>query len=113
MKLNFIKSQSSVKPDLVDTTSSKTTVYVRQNIIEKEKAVENASEDNDATSTTVFYEYDEAKLTKEEYQEYLKELNGSDTLQTIENLKAENQNLNEQVTMLTNCLLEVSETVYA
>ena len=114
MKLNFIKSQSSVKPDLVDTTSSKTTVYVRQNIVEKEKAVENTnSEDNDATSTTVFYEYDEAKLTKEEYQEYLKELNGSDTLQTIENLKAENQNLNEQVSMLTECLLEMSETVYA
>ena len=75
MKLNFIKSQSSVKPDLVDTTSSKTTVYIRQNIIEKEKIVENInSEDNDTTSTTVFYEYDEAKLTKEEYQEYLKEL---------------------------------------
>ena len=114
MKLNFIKSQSSVKPDLVDTTSSKTTVYIRQNIVEKEKAVENTnSEDNEATSTTVFYEYDEAKLTKEEYQEYLKELNGSDTLQTIEDLKAENQNLNEQVSMLTECLLEMSETVYA
>ena len=113
MKLNFIKSQSSVKPDLVHTTSSKTTVYVRQNIVEKEKAVENTnSEDNDATST-VFYEYDEAKLTKEEYQEYLKELNGSDTLQTIEDLKTENQNLNEQVSMLTECLLEMSETVYA
>ena len=114
MKLNYVKSQSSVKPDLIDTTSSKTTVYVRQNIVEKEKAVENAnSEDNDATSTTVFYEYDEAKLSKEEYQEYLKELNGSDTLQTIENLKTENQNLNEQVSMLTECLLEMSETVYA
>ena len=114
MKLNYIKSQSSVKPDLVDTTSSKTTVYIRQNIIKKEKTVENTnSEDNDATSTTVFYEYDEAKLTKEEYQEYLKELNGSDTLQTIEDLKTENQNLNEQVSMLTECLLEMSETVYA
>lgn len=113
MKLKYIKSQSSVKPDLVDTTSSKVVVYLRQNIVEKEKTVENTSEDNDATSTTVFYEYDEAKLTKEEYQEYLKELNGSDTLQTIENLKAENQNLNEQVSMLTGCLLEMSETVYA
>ena len=114
MKLNYIKSQSSVKPDLVDTTSSKTTVYIRQNIIEKEKAVENTnSEDNDATSATVFYEYEEAKLTKEEYQEYLKELNGSDTLQTIENLKAENESLNEQVSMLTECLLEMSETIYA
>lgn len=68
MKLNYVKSQSSIKPDLIDTTSSKTTVYLRQNIIE----VENPNESND-TSTT-FYEYDEAKLTKEEYQEYLKKL---------------------------------------
>ena len=107
MKLNFIKSQSSVKPDLVDTASSKVVVYLRQNIVEKIKTDEMSGEE------TVFYEYEEAKLTKQEYQEYLKELNSSDTLQTIEDLKAENQNLNEQVSMLTNCLLEVSETVYA
>ena len=68
MKLNYIKSQSSVKPDLVDTTSSKTTVYIRQNIVENIKTDEMSGEE------TVFYEYDEAKLTKEEYQEYLKEL---------------------------------------
>ena len=107
MKLKYIKSQSSVKPDLVDTTSSKVVVYLRQNIVENVKTDEISGEES------VFYEYEEAKLTKAEYQEYLKELNGSDTLQTIEILKAENQNLNEQVTMLTNCLLEVSETVYA
>ena len=107
MKLKYIKSQSSVKPDLVDTTSSKVVVYLRQNIVEVEKT--NESYD----TPTTFYEYEEAKLTKQEYQEFLKELNGSDTLQTIEDLKAENQNLNEQVTMLTNCLLEVSEIVYA
>ena len=68
MKLNFIKSQSSVKPDLVDTTSSRTTVYVRQNIVENKKIDEMSGEE------TVFYEYEEAKLTKEEYAEYLKEL---------------------------------------
>ena len=68
MKLNYIKSQSSVKPELVDTTSSKTTVYIRQNIVEKIKTDEMSGEE------TVFYEYEEAKLTKEEYQEYLKEL---------------------------------------
>ena len=107
MKLNFIKSQSSVKPDLVDTTSSKVVVYLRQNIVENKKTDEMSGKE------TVFYEYEEAKLTKQEYQEYLKELNGSDTLQAIENLKAENQNLNEQVSMLTECLLEMSETVYA
>ena len=68
MILNYIKSQSSIKPELIDTTSSKTTVYIRQNIVEVEK-----NNESDNTSTT-FYEYDEAKLTKQEYQEYLKEL---------------------------------------
>ena len=68
MKLNYIKSQSSVKPDLVDTTSSKTTVYIRQNIVENKKTDEMSGEE------TVFYEYEEAKLTKAEYKEYLKEL---------------------------------------
>ena len=68
MKLNYVKSSSSVKPDLVDTTSSKTTVYIRQNI------VENIKTDEMSGKETVFYEYEEAKLTKAEYQEYLKEL---------------------------------------
>ena len=68
MKLNYVKSQSSVKPDLVDTTSSKAIVYLRQNIIENIKTDEMSGEE------TVFYEYEEAKLTKQEYQEYLKEL---------------------------------------
>ena len=68
MKLNYIKSQSSVKPDLLDTTSSKTTVYIRQNIVENIKTDEMSGEE------TVFYEYEEAKLTKAEYKEYLKEL---------------------------------------
>ena len=68
MKLNYIKSQSSVKPDLLDTTSSKTTVYIRQNIVENIKTDEMSGEE------TVFYEYEEAKLTKKEYDQYLKEL---------------------------------------
>lgn len=68
MKLNYVKSSSSVKPDLIDTTSSKTTVYIRQNIVENQRTDEISGE------TSTFYEYQEAKLTKEEYQEYLKEL---------------------------------------
>ena len=68
MKLNYVKSQSSVKPDLVDTTSSKVVVYLRQNI------VENIKTDEMSGKETVFYEYEEAKLTKAEYKEYLKEL---------------------------------------
>ena len=68
MILNYVKSQSSIKPELIDTTSSKTSVYIRQNIVEIEKTNE-----SDNTSTT-FYEYEEAKLTKKEYDQYLKEL---------------------------------------
>ena len=101
MKLNFIKSQSSVKPELVDTISSKKVVYIRQNIVEVQK------------DDTVFYEYDEAKITKDEYKEYLDEMKAQDTLNVIENLKTENQALSEQVDMLTNCVLEMSEVVYS
>ena len=101
MKLEFYKSSSSVKPEMIDTTSSKKVVYIRQNIVEVQK------------DDTIFYEYDEAKLTKEDYQKYLKEMEATDTLKTIENLKSENKMLSEQVEMLTNCVLEMSEVVYS
>ena len=68
MKMNYVKSESTIKPELIDTTSSKTTVCIRKNIIEKERM------DKETGDYTTYYEYDEAKLTKEEYQEYLKEL---------------------------------------
>ena len=100
MNLYFKKSQSTVKPELVDTTSSKKVVYIRQNIVET------------VVEDTTYYEYDEAKLTRDEYQEYLKELEASNVSETIENLKAENQALTEQVDMLTNCILEMSELIY-
>lgn len=112
MKLNYIKSQSSVKPELVDTTSSKSTVYIRQNIVEKEKTVENTnSDESDATSTAVFYEYDEAKLSKEEYQEYLKEISGSDTLQTIEDLKENDNKINSTLVSIEENNLDMSDTL--
>ena len=100
MKLNFIKSQSSVKPEPVDTTSSKKVVYIRQNIVEIQK------------DDTTLFEYDEAKLTKDEYKDYLAELETQDTLKIIENLKTENKALTEQVGMLTDCILEMSEMIY-
>ena len=100
MNLYFKKSQSTVKPEFIDKDSSKKVVYIRQNIAEVRK------------DDTTFYEYDEAKLTKAEYQEYLKELEATDTLEVVENLKAENQTLSEQVDMLTNCILEMSELIY-
>ena len=101
MKLKFIKSSSSVKPEIIDTTSSKKVVYIRQNIVEIQK------------DDTTFYDYDEAKLTKDEYKEYLVELETQDTFETIENLKTENKALSEQISMLTDCILEMSEVVYS
>ena len=100
MNLYFKKSQSTVKPELIDTTSSKKVVYIRQNIVET------------VVDETTFYEYDEAKLTKDEYAQYLKELEATDTLEIVENLKAENKQLSETVDMLTNCILEMSEIIY-
>ena len=105
MKLNYIKSQSSVYPTLIDTTSSKKYVYLRQNVVEKQ------TEETDE-ETHIYYEYEEAKLTKEEYEQYLDELSSTETLEDIESLKTENQTLTEQIDMLMNCVLEMSELVY-
>lgn len=62
MKINYTSSQSTVKPDLIDSSSSKKYVYLRKEIIET------------SADDGVLYDYQEAKLTKEEYEEYLKEL---------------------------------------
>ena len=67
MVLNYIKSQSTISPELIDTTSSKKFVYIRKNVTELNTVDELSGE------TYSCYEYDEAKLTKEEYERYLNE----------------------------------------
>ena len=67
MNLNYKKSQSTVYPHLADTTSSKTTVYLRKNVEEKQRTDEFSGE------THTYYEYQEAKVPKAEYEEYLRE----------------------------------------
>lgn len=67
MRIEYIKSESTIKPELVDATSSKKVVYLRKNI-------EEITRENEDGSTATVYEYDEAKLTKEEYEKYLDEL---------------------------------------
>lgn len=106
MKLNYKKSQSSIKPDLIDTTSSKKYVYLRQNVVEVNSTDEQSGEYRS------YFEYDEAKLTKGEYEEYLKELNNNRTIESIEDLKLENKQLSQTVNMLTECILEMSEKLY-
>ena len=107
MKLNYKKSESSIKPDLIDTTSSKKYVYLRQNIVEINSTDEQSGEDRS------YFEYDEAKLTRSEYEEYSKELNNNWTIESIEDLKVENKQLSQTVNMLTECILEMSEKLYA
>lgn len=68
MKLNYVKSKSTEYPELIDTTSSKVVVYLRKNVVEKQV------KDEITGDTRTIYEYDEAKLTKEEYKQYLEEL---------------------------------------
>lgn len=64
--MDWHKSESTERPDEVDTTSSKTTVFLRKNI--KEVQRKNEISENETT----YYEYEEAKMTKEEYEKYLK-----------------------------------------
>lgn len=63
--MNWIKSESTVMPEAVDTASSKTTVYLRRGIKEKQRTDEESGE------SMTYYEYEEAKMTREEYEEYL------------------------------------------
>ena len=106
MNLGWYRSESKVRPLEVDTTTSKKYIYLRTNIEEVQMR------NDDGESYTIF-NYDEAKLTPEEYEIYLKEITATQTLDNIETLKAENESLLEQVDMLTNCILEMSEMIYA
>ena len=59
--MTYYKVTSNDYPQLVDITSSPTTVYLRKNVQEVE--VENP----DTKETHTEYHYDEASLTKDEY----------------------------------------------
>lgn len=72
MTLNYKKSESSIHPELTDTTSSKTTVYLRKNVEEKQR------EDEITGETYTYYEYDEAKVPKAEYEKHLQEQTRAD-----------------------------------
>ena len=59
--MNYHKSSADYFPELVDITSSPTTVYLRKNVREIEVTDEVTSEKR------IAYEYDEAIITKDEY----------------------------------------------
>lgn len=57
----WYKSESTTKPEIVDSTSSKIYVYVRKNIQEVER------EDEQTGNKYIVYVYDETKIPKEVY----------------------------------------------
>lgn len=65
--MTYYKVTSNDYPQLVDITSSPTTVYLRKNI----KAVD--VEDEMAGNTRTEYHYDEAAISKDEYINMLHE----------------------------------------
>lgn len=71
MEIQYTKSSSYTLPETIDAHSSKKYVYIRQNIIVK----------TDVNEENPYYEYDEAKLTREEYKQYLSELSVIDIQQ--------------------------------
>ena len=64
--MTYYKATSNDYPQLVDITSSPTTVYLRKNI----KAVE--VEDEMTGSNRTEYRYDEAAVSKDEYIDILR-----------------------------------------
>lgn len=57
----WYKSESSVRPEAEDLTSSKVYNYARQNIVEEHR------KDDDGSTHTVFV-YDEIKIRKDEWE---------------------------------------------
>ena len=66
--IDWVKTQGSQssKPEEFDSTSSPTTVYQRRNIVQ-------VTQEQEDGSVSTYWEYDERKLTKDEYISLLQE----------------------------------------
>lgn len=60
--MNFIKSESTVRPSEYDDKSSPKHIYIRKNITEE------------ICDNQAYYTYDEACMTPDEYELYLKQI---------------------------------------
>ena len=60
--MKTFKSESGTMPQPIDDTSSPTTVYVNENVIEVERTDEETGE------TTTVYQYDVRLFTREEWE---------------------------------------------
>ena len=65
LNLDYYPSESDTMPDEIDTTSSPTTVYLRKNIHTEER------QDIETETTRTVYVYDEAKVARQDYDNYM------------------------------------------
>jgi hypothetical protein len=78
-------ARSYDKPLEIDTSSSNTTVYIRENITEKQETRQLV----DGTSKTYpYYEYDETQYDKDEYLKFITEQNNKSNELAMTALKA-------------------------
>lgn len=72
MTLTYKRSESTISPPLIDATSSKKVVYIRKDIVEKQRT------DKTTGELYIYYEYLEAKILKSEYGEHLQKQTRAD-----------------------------------
>ena len=77
----WYKSESNIKPELIDETSSKAYVYVRRNIEEAERDTEGGKE--------TVYTYEESKVSKEVYDVFRSVSDTEARLNDVENAIAD------------------------
>lgn len=65
LNIDYKQVESDTMPDEIDTMSSPTTVYLRKNIRTEERT------DPETGETRTVFVYDEAKMPRQEYVDYL------------------------------------------
>lgn len=74
MKLNFRHSESTVKPESVEISS--TTVFLRKDIAKEKRT-------DELGKSTIFWTYQEAKMTPDEFVAYAGLISAKDTVSNV------------------------------
>lgn len=74
MKLNYVYSESTAKPLSIEF--SKNSIYLRTNIVEETRVDEN-------DTTTVWYTYEEACLSTDEFNTYISQLKATNAIKGV------------------------------
>lgn len=76
MELNYIPSESTVKPSVIQMARS--TVFVRRNIVEDSRT-------DDQGNTTTYWTYEEACLFPSDFNAYVEEVSAQNAISGIHN----------------------------